>query len=201
MQSCDQANADRFIRKSGQRDFVIYVGRHDPVKNPGEFVQLARAMPKQQFVMVGQNIDAETLRREYGQEPPANLYIHGPEDHAGVQDAIAASSAVVVTSFREGLPTLVLEAMAQGKPIVVPTEAGCREAIAEGDFGFIYEHGNVDDLARKTTAALAQKHCPEARQRVLKAYDWRVVAKELDHVYREPDVTIVEEQLTRWQQI
>jgi glycosyltransferase involved in cell wall biosynthesis len=91
---------------------------------------------------------------------------------------------LVVTSKREGMPTLVLEAMSHGKPIVVPDEAGCMEAIGDGECGFIYRLGNIPDLVEMTHAALSDRErCSRARTRVLQEYDWRVVAVRLDEIY------------------
>jgi len=181
---CDQANARRFRRQVGDGEFVLFVGRNDPVKNPAAFVQLAARLPRTRFVMLGHGLSPAILRDEWEVEVPPNLLVLGPAAHAEVQDALAACSALVVTSRREGLPTLVLEAMAQRRPIVLPDEAGCMEAIGGGEFGFIYRQDNLDDLADKTLLALADRTSRAgARQRVLEEYDWRVVAPALDALY------------------
>jgi glycosyltransferase involved in cell wall biosynthesis len=104
---------------------------------------------------------------------------------------------LVVTSKREGLPTLVLEAMAQKKPIVVPNEAGSMEAIGDGDFGFIYRQGNLDELADCTLKALADtQKCQNARQRILSEYDWRVTAPKLDAIYNADPILCLPKRTT-----
>jgi glycosyltransferase involved in cell wall biosynthesis len=181
---CDRADAHRFQKKVGGDPFVLYVGRNDPVKNPADFVRLAQRLPGQKFVMLGHGLSPAVLHEEWGVEVPTNLRVLGSASHLEVQDALAACSALVVTSKREGLPTLVMEAMAQCKPVVVPNEAGCREAVGEGDFGLIYRQNDLDDLAEKTLKALADtERSQRARQRVLSEYDWRVIAPKLDAIY------------------
>lgn len=180
----DQADADRFRGDFPGAEFVLYVGRNDPVKNPLEFVQLAARLPKQRFLMVGGGLSSRTLQNEHNVDVPRNLQVVGALSQQQVQDAIAACSALVVTSKREGLPTLVLEGMTLARSIVVPNELGCLEAIGQGEAGRIYELGNIDSLVEQTLAALEDKAIgPTARQRVLDEYDWRVVAKKLDAVY------------------
>jgi glycosyltransferase involved in cell wall biosynthesis len=183
---CDRGRADRFRRRHHLAGpFLLYVGRNDPVKNPADFVHLALAMPAQRFVMIGDGLTAETLRDEWQVDAPANLTLPGPASHKGVQDAIAACSVLVVTSKREGLPTLVMEGMAHRKPVVVPDEAGCMEAIGDGEFGYIYQQGNIVDLAANVELAMKDAAIGiRARQRVLDEYDWRVVAPKLDAIYR-----------------
>ena len=181
---CDQGREDRFRNKHQLQRFVLFVGRNDPVKNPMEFVKLARRIPEEVFVMIGGDLSVETLATVGEPTLPANLRILGGLNPMDVQDAIAASSLVVVTSKREGLPTLVLEAMTHETPLVVPDEAGCMEAIDCGRFGDIYHLGNIDDLERKvrSTIRLGRRDCG-ARRRVLEEYDWRMVMQKLDGIY------------------
>ncbi len=187
---CDRADPGRFSRPGLKAPFVLYAGRNDPVKNPAEFVKLAAALPEVSFLMVGQGLSDAIIREEWGNEVPPNLRIEEGLSHADLLDAMAASAALVVTSKREGLPTLVLEAMALGKPVVVPSEDGCVEAVGAGEFGHIYRLGDIADLAEKTLAALVDRSKPtRARQRVLEEYDWRVIAPKLDAIYlgKDPD--------------
>jgi len=186
VEACDQGRAERFRRSSGlDGPFVLYVGRNDPVKNPADFVRLAKAMPEIQFAIMGQWLDSKAMLTDWGLESPENLHYLGGGTHAQVQDALAACSALVVTSKREGLPTLVMEGMAHKKPVVVPNEDGCMEAIAAGECGFIYQQGDMTDLVAKVELAMRDSSIGRrARQRVMEEYDWRVVAPKLDAIYR-----------------
>lgn len=182
----DSANPKRFTKRLGQTDFILYIGRDDPVKNPAEFIRLANAVPERLFIMIGAGLSPQTITEKYNLPVPPNLMVIGALTQQQTQDAIAAASAIVVTSYREGLPTLVMEAMAANKPIVVPNEAGCMEAIGEGECGFIYQLGDIDDLARKLELSLNKPQvAARGRPRALREYDWRVVARSLDKLYSE----------------
>lgn len=181
---CDRADKKRFVRQTGFDDFILWVGRDDPVKNPADFVRLARRLSNLRFVMIGDGLTADNLQIKLGLEIPQNLTVLGGVPHSDVQDAIAACNLLVVTSKREGLPTLVLEAMLRNTPLVVSDEAGCREAVNQGEFAAVYTLGDVDDLEHKTRAMLADgRHAAGSRQFVLQHYDWKVVARQLDQIY------------------
>jgi glycosyltransferase involved in cell wall biosynthesis len=181
---CDNANADLFIKKHGVKDFILNVSRHDPVKNPGEFILLALSMPEYNFVIIGSDFSKELFKEHYNISVPKNLSILGNISQLEVQHAIAACKCLVSTSRKEGLPTLVLEGMAQSKPVVVSNEPGSMEAIDHGVYGYFYELGNIEGLKNQTLLGIKDKIKPiKARQRVLEEYDWRVVIKKLDKIY------------------
>ena len=181
---CDNANADVFYKTYGLKNFILNVSRHDPVKNPKEFVLLAQSMPEYNFVIIGSDLTKELFKEHYFISAPKNLSILGKMSQLEVQHAIAASSCLVSNSKREGLPTLVLEGMAQSKPVVVSNEPGSMEAIDHGKYGYFYELGDIKDLKNQTLLAIKDTIKPvKARQRVLEEYDWRVVIKKLDRFY------------------
>ncbi|MGL6075178.1 MAG: glycosyltransferase family 4 protein [Fimbriiglobus sp.] len=56
---------------------------------------------------------------------------------------------VVLSSYSEGLPNVLLEASAAGVPIVATRVGGVPEVVEEGDSGFLVEAGHHEDLARR----------------------------------------------------
>lgn len=182
---CESANPQRFQRKYGVTNkFVLWVGRHDPVKNPTDFILLAVDNPALQFVMIG-GITKKLIRTEYKLPLPNNLKLLPLVPRQDVLDAISACQTLVVTSLREGLPTLVLEAMTLQTQIIVPNVAGCLDATNGEDHARVYQLGNITQLGKLTREAYADTTLrAAARQRVLEEFDWRVVAKKLDQTYR-----------------
>ena len=70
--------------------------------------------------------------------------------HGQVSDTrprIAAATAVVLPSYREGLPRVMLEGMAMGKPLVATDVPGCRDTIEEGSNGYLVTVQDVESLA------------------------------------------------------
>ena len=70
----------------------------------------------------------------------------GWQDEAGVRTALAASTALILPSFAEGLPVVVMEAMAAGRPIIATAIAGVPELVTP-DTGWLVPAGDAQALA------------------------------------------------------
>jgi glycosyltransferase involved in cell wall biosynthesis len=181
--TCEKANPHRFMRMFGVKEFILFVGYLDYIKNPLLFVQLAQSMPEQKFVMIGRNFSRSNLKKEYGVNTPDNLVLISELEHDSVLDAISACKVYVMTSKRETCPTSLLEAMALKKTVVVPSHSGCKEIVQSSEFGYLYEPDSLKDLIEKTAHALDFGTGMKARERISNVFDWRVLIKKIDSAY------------------
>lgn len=95
----------------------------------------------------------------------------------------------VLPSLVEGLPTVVLEAMAAGVPVVATDIPGTRELIVSGKSGWLVKPGNAKSLVEGIRRALAcrpewEEICTHARQR-LDDYSMEHVAQQYADLYQE----------------
>lgn len=67
---------------------------------------------------------------------------------------IAQSDVLVLASFMEGLPIVLMEAMALGLPVIAPQLAGIPELVTDGQHGLLFRPSDWDDLAGKMTRLL-----------------------------------------------
>ena len=51
-----------------------------------------------------------------------------------------------MTSRSEGIPLVLMEAMARGKPVLAPAITGIPELVISGKTGFLYEPGSVENF-------------------------------------------------------
>lgn len=185
LEACDKANPDRFRAKYKlYDDFALFVGNMQPIKNPGLFIDLAKQIPDLKFVMIGKGLNATWLAKEYNVPFPKNLVLLGKVNHCDALNATAACRILVMTSRREGIPTVLLEAMAMRKPVVVPDHSGCKEIVVSEECGLLYKPNSLDDLVEQTWKALASTNIGErARKRVAQQYSWKILAKSIDLAY------------------
>jgi len=67
---------------------------------------------------------------------------------------IAQMDLLVMTSLREGLPTVVLESFSQGVPVVGTDVSGIRELVRPGETGWLAPPANAEALASTIIQAL-----------------------------------------------
>ena len=80
--------------------------------------------------------------------------ITGWLDAAGIEQQLHQARALVVPSLSEGLPVVIMEALAAGRPVIAPYLAGIPELVKEGRNGWLYPAGDIAALASAMQACL-----------------------------------------------
>jgi len=132
----------------------------------------------------------EALIARYGLQ--AQVRITGWISSAQVREEILAARALVLPSFAEGLPVVIMEAMALRRPVLTTYVAGIPELVRPGENGWLFPAGAVDELATAMADCLAQpvevlqRMGEAARQRVLERHDIDTEAAKLAHYFKAP---------------
>jgi colanic acid/amylovoran biosynthesis glycosyltransferase len=109
-----------------------------------------------QLVLVGDGSlreELETLIEKY--RLGGQVRITGWISNKRVRDEIVAARALVLPSFSEGLPVVIMEAMALRRPVLTTFIAGIPELIRSGENGWLFPAGSLDDLTSALEACLA----------------------------------------------
>lgn len=122
-------------------------------KGVGEFVEAAVALKREgvqaTFVLVGDNRTENPSRIQTAQleewQRAGNVAWWGYRDD--MPEVFAAAHIVCLPSYREGLPKVLLEAAAAGRPIVTTDVPGCREVVRDGDNGLLVPARDSASLA------------------------------------------------------
>lgn len=125
---------------------VLEVARLAEVKGQKSLIR-ALAHLDATAVLVGRDLEADgryeqELRRDAAD---ARVVFAGYRDD--VPALLAGCDVFCLPSSMEGLPLVVLEAMAHGKPVVATRVGGTPELVADGETGLLVEPGDEDALA------------------------------------------------------
>lgn len=99
----------------GERTYVLWTGRPHPSKRPELFVELARALPGERFVMA---VAGTGEIAPAGAPLPRNLTVHRNVPHASMNALYAGAKLLVHTSLQEGFANVFIEAWQNGTPVI-----------------------------------------------------------------------------------
>jgi glycosyltransferase involved in cell wall biosynthesis len=109
----------------------------------------------------------------------------GSVDYLGATDdvrpAIAESHCVVLPSYGEGMPRVLMEAAAMGRPAIATDVPGCRDVVVDGRTGFLCQPRDSEALAAACARMLTLSHADaeamaeSARRSAVERFDDRIV--------------------------
>lgn len=129
---------------ANQAPLFLFIGRLLTDKGVVEYVQAARAVkaksPAARFQILGPTDPhpkavPDELLKSYIEDGTVELL--GSTDD--VRPYIKAADCVVLPSYREGLPRVLVEASAMGRPIIASDVPGCRDVVEDGTTGYLCE--------------------------------------------------------------
>lgn len=117
--------------------------------------KLARDDPNFELLLVGdgemrRDIEALIGRLGVGQQVKITGWASGEQ----VRNHLENARALVLPSFGEGLPVVLMEALARGRPVISTAIAGIPELVRDRDNGWLIVAGDVDAIAAAMREAL-----------------------------------------------
>lgn len=132
--------------------------------------------------------DIEAAMDRYGLHDCCELT--GWANSAEVRERMLATRCVVLPSFAEGLPVVIMEAMALGRPVISTWIAGVPELLEQGKSGWLVPAGSVEALADAMRQVLdaepaaLTKMGRRGAERVRTQHDVRTEAAKLAALFR-----------------
>jgi colanic acid/amylovoran biosynthesis glycosyltransferase len=159
---------DNLPRSNPSSRRLICVGRLCEQKGQLLLVEAAGQLLKNgmdfELVLAGDGelrTEIEALIEQHGLGQ--NVRITGWISSTQVREELLASRALVLPSFAEGLPVVIMEAMALKKPVISTFVAGIPELVQDGKHGWLVPAGDLNALTG------AMKDCLDAPPTILEA--------------------------------
>lgn len=174
---------------------ILYVGRLVPEKGQAVLLEaVARLRAEGRDVRVKLAGEGELrphleeLCRGTGIEDLVTFL--GPVSQERIRDLYAEAAIFCLPSFAEGVPVVLMEAMAMGLAVVTTRIAGIPELVEDGAGGVVVAPGRADELAGRIAALLddpGKRHDLGARgrEKVLAEFDADASAAQLHDLFTE----------------
>ncbi|WP_169808666.1 glycosyltransferase [Microtetraspora niveoalba] len=152
----------------------VCVANFRPQKNHPMLLQAAeevtRTRPDAVFLLAGDGPLLDDVSREVGERGlGGHVRVLGPVPDA--RRLVAAADLLVLSSHYEGLPVVVMEALAAGVPVVSTEVGGLPDLITSGRNGILTEPGSPGALARALLRAMEPRTHRELRAGALASAD------------------------------
>jgi glycosyltransferase involved in cell wall biosynthesis len=171
---------------------ILLIARMIRDKGVADFVEAACLLHGQaEFILVGApdpgNHNSLTETELNAWQEQKLIHWLGPRRDIAALLA-GAHIACQPSTYREGLPKSALEAMAAGKPLVATDVPGCREAVVDGQTGFLVPPRNPEALAQAlqkliADPALRAKFGAASRLRAVENFSDAVICQKTLLVY------------------
>lgn len=131
---------------------LALLSRLEPVKRIDDFFSVIAKLKqdglKVSCVVAGTGVLEKQLKNQLvGMQLDDCINMVGFSDHP--HGLIAASDIVMLCSEKEGIPRVIMEAMALQKPVVATDVLGTQELVVDGKTGFLVPLGNTEAMAKK----------------------------------------------------
>jgi len=169
---------------------VLMVACLKPQKAPLDFVHLAvrvhREFPEARFLLAGDGDLRKALAREVDRCGLQGVFL-APGWREDIPRLMKSSRVVVLTSRWEGLPRVIPQAKAAGRPVVATAVDGSVEAIRHGVDGYLCRTGDVADMADRVVGLLRDpglaRSMGEEGERVVDEWDQDTMVKKQEELY------------------
>jgi glycosyltransferase involved in cell wall biosynthesis len=177
-------------RRPGILTFT-FIGRLLYDKGVKEFIQAAQHVKKDhqnvEFWLIGE-IDKENPSSVNNEDllkwiRDPSIQYHGATEN--IRKFIEKSDCIVLPSYREGMPRVIMEAMSMERPVITTDTAGCRETVEEHLNGYLVPvknsvalAGAMNDFIQLDSEAKL-KMGQAGRTKVLHEFDDRIIADQL----------------------
>jgi len=131
---------------------LLAVGRLHPVKDYAFLIEACAALRRQGFDfmcwIVGEGPERPALERQIAKRGlQGHVHLVGQVPRDQVAGYYSHADLIVMTSKSEGIPVVLMEAMAQGKVVLAPDITGIPELVEHERTGFLYQSGSLDSFA------------------------------------------------------
>ena len=182
----------RFSVRDDER-VLLYVGRLSGAKRIEILIKLTKKLLKEglklKTIVVGEGPDRKNLER-LSSSIEENIVFTGFIPRDQVPDYYFLGDIFVLPSLSEGLPNVLLEAAAAGRPCVASNVNGVPDIVVHGETGFLVDRLDLDSYVHYVRLLLMDEDLRErmgekAEEHVEESFNWDAIVNQYDEIYRQ----------------
>lgn len=150
------SNNFKLINKIEDRDINIgFIGRFSSEKGILNFIKSIKLLPSDyNFFIVGEGILENKIKKYVLNENIKNVNFYKWIPNEELPIILNKLKLLVIPSYTEGLPNIMLESMACGTPVLCTKVGSVPDTIKNNYNGFLLENNNPEEIANKIIKSL-----------------------------------------------
>ena len=177
------------IKSLNEKKYIMYAGRIDREKGLFDLVECGKIICKERsdvsFIVAGSGRDLKKVIRKTKKAGIQDRFIFVGQVEKDQMIKLYQNAALfILPSYHEGLPTVILEAMSCGLPVVATDVRGNQDLVSNGENGILIPSRNPEKMAREISRLLEDDNLREklgknARKTIEKNYTWNVISNRI----------------------
>jgi glycosyltransferase involved in cell wall biosynthesis len=173
-----------------EKFIILYIGSFRSIKGIQYLVEAAKNLLEKNidlfFIFCGEGPLIKKLLKHMSTSTKDNIMLPGYVSNT--DEYIAAANVLVLPSLSEGLPMVVQEAQAMGKPVIVTNVGGVSDIIKNEETGLIIEPMDINAIENAITMLLNDKELQEkmgneGRKNIEKKFNSKIISKKIEKMY------------------
>jgi len=178
-----------------EKRYILFVGRLTQEKGIYELAETFNIISKQysdfNLILIGEELEKEKLTAKFREYRLLNrILFKGMVSHEEIATYMKISDLLVLPTWAEGLPNVVMEAMASGLPVIATDVGGIPEILANGVTGLSVPAKDVETLTEAVIKMIENKDLREkcirnAKKLIYEKFDVKKNVHQLYNLLKE----------------
>ncbi|ADL58364.1 predicted glycosyltransferase [Methanothermobacter marburgensis str. Marburg] len=186
---------DKNVNLKERKNVVGFIGRLRKEKGIIEFIKSIPIILEKrkdiEFLIVGDGDLSDWVESEVNAIKKihnVNIRFLGWVSREDIYDVLSSIKLLVLPTHAEGLPTIILEAMATGTPILTTNVGGIPDVIVDGKTGYILKNNSPNHISKCVLDALEdpnlEKIVENSRRIVKKKFTYESAVKRWEKIFK-----------------
>ncbi len=184
----DKIKARRSLNFSVDRKIILFIGSLIQIKGIDVLLRAFANMSEKNhsnLVIIGKGeLDYQLKALAEKLHIESRVHFMGSRKHDEISLWLNACDVFCLPSRNEGFPTVIVEALACGRPVVATKVGGIPEAVINNTLGILVEPDNTEELAATLNKALEKEWDYPAIAAYGKRFSWDTIAEEYTELYK-----------------
>lgn len=148
----------------------------------------AARLPGLTMTFAGCGVPPEEIKQFFGSELENRVFVRPVVGSEQMQELYAEHDIFLFPSLMEGLPSVLLEAMATGMPVITTETCGMPDVVENEYNGLLIPPANAvaieEAILQLANSVELRQRLGEAARQTMRRYTWERAARQLEELYR-----------------